>query len=372
MDFQLSEEEEIINDSLKGWLSRKYTFSDWQQNITDNRGYSSENWKTFAEMGWLGLSIPDEFDGSGLGYLERNLVAEAFGRHLVTEPYFSTAVLSADLVNRIGSLSQKKDILPKIVAGEMRLAFAHAEKASRFSLQDLSTQATQSGADYLLNGEKILVLDAESADRFLVLARNGDSVGVFLVGPDAKGIDQHVYKTVDDRIAADITFNDTPAILLGDPNVDQHTAIEEICDKAIIYLCAEGLGAMEALFEQTVEYLKTRKQFGATLSSFQVLQHRVAEMKTELDCIRAITLSAASLATAETSLRKRTVSAAKVQLVKSAQFIGRNAIQLHGGIGMTNEMPIGQFFKRLLVIETFFGGAEYHKRRFQEHPSELA
>lgn len=378
MDFRLTDEQAMLENSLKGWLSRSYEFSQWKRGIALNPPFSTENWSHFSDMGWLAIMTSEEFGGLGLGGLEEMLVAQAFGFHLVTEPYLSCVVLGAGLIEAAGTPAQKAEWLPRIIGAELRIAGALAEPGQCFVLNRVSTRAEWLDGGYRLTGVKSFVLDGPSADRLIVVARTSggvaDEVGLslFLIDPAAPGVSQRIYRTVDDRQAFDVTLDRVAAeVLLGSPG-DAQPAIDRVADRAVVYLCAEGVGAMQALLEATLSYVKVRSQFGKAIGDFQVIQHRIVDLRVQIDVARALTTHAASCLDSDRVARMRAVSAAKTQVGRSARHVGRDAIQLHGGIGMTNELQVGQHFKRLQMVETMFGDIDHHKRRFASLPSPLS
>ncbi|MDR5651215.1 acyl-CoA dehydrogenase family protein [Ruixingdingia sedimenti] len=372
MDFRPTEEQAILKDSVAGWLRRSYGFEAWRKLAAERPPFSPANWASFADMGWLGLTIPEDMGGIGQGQLERMLLAEAFGAHLVMEPYLSTAVLGAELIARAGSPAQQEALLPRIAAGDLRLAFAHAETGSRFALDAPQVRAAAAGGGHMITGRKIVVWDAGTADLLVVLAQDGGQdgaqVAAFLVDPAGPGVAMQTYATVDDRQAADIAFTNAPAERLGAGGL---AAIEAAADSGVLWLCAEGIGAMAALIDQTLDYVKVRKQFGQPIGDFQVIQHRVVDLRVALEGARAITLYASALPPEDGDERRRAVSAAKVQVGRAARLIGRDAVQLHGGMGMTDQLAIGHYFKRLLVVETLLGDIAHHQARFAALPTEL-
>jgi alkylation response protein AidB-like acyl-CoA dehydrogenase len=378
MDFRLNDEQAMLGESLSGWLARNYGFEQWRRLTARRPPYSLENWDSFAAMGWLRLAMPEDTGGMGLGAIEEAGVGEAFGSHLVVEPYLSSIVLSAGLIALAGTAAQQSAMLPAIGDGRLRIAFAHAEAESRFELSRIGTRAARTEAGHVLSGRKILVLDAPGADRIMVLARTAGDIaaeaglGLFILDPKSQGVSLRSYTTVDDRQAADLVLDGAVAEeVLGDPEA-AYPAVVAATDRALVYLCAEGVGAMSALCEQTLAYVRIRQQFGQPIGDFQVIQHRVVDMRVQLECARALTLYAASVADGEPLERARAASAAKVQVGRSARFVGRAAVQLHGGIGMTDELAVGHYFKRLLMVETLLGDIDFHQRRFASLPSELA
>lgn len=362
MDFSLTDEQKMLQDSLADWLSR---------NAGNHAGIqAADHWSEMADMGWLGVALPAEHGGFGFGAMEQMLVAEAFGKHLVHAPYLSTVVLSANLILACGTEDQQQAWLPAIASGEQKFAFAYAERRSRHRLDVVTTRARREGSGYVLDGEKILVLDAPEANRLIVSARlegaddDADGISLFIVDPSAEGVTARAYATLDGRRAADIGFRGVRVEALLGLEGAAWCGLQMVIDQAVAMLCAEGVGAMQALLDATLAYVKVRHQFGRVIGDFQVVQHRIVDMRIELDCARAAAMLAASLAGADEIARGKATSAAKVQLDRAARFIGSNAIQLHGGIGMTDELAVGHYFKRLRMLQTLLGDADHHRARF--------
>jgi len=362
MDFNLNEEQQMLQDSLADWLSRH---AGTQHGIA-----AGDHWREMAEMGWLGVALPTEYDGFGLGAMEQMLVAEAFGMHLVRGAYTASIVLSANLILSCGTEAQRQAWLPEIASGARKFAFAYAERHSRHRLDVVTTRAHREGSGYVLDGEKILVLEAPEADRLIVSARldgaadDVQGIGLFVVDPSSDGVTTRAYATLDGGRAADIGFGGVRAEALLGAEGAAWPAIQMVADHAVAMLCAEGVGAMQALLDATLEYIKIRQQFGRPIGDFQVIQHRIVDMRIELDCARAAAMLAASLVGADEVTRGKATSAAKVQLGRAARFVGSNAIQLHGGIGMTDALAIGHYFKRLRMLQTVLGDADHHRMRF--------
>jgi alkylation response protein AidB-like acyl-CoA dehydrogenase len=370
MDFQLSEEQTLLADSVESWLQDKYDFDRWRKLVKTDLGYAEENWKTMAELGWLAIPLPEEAGGLGGGAVDAALLAERFGRHMVAEPYFSTVILGAGLIQAAGDDKQKAEWLPAIAEGKAKWAFAHAEHGSRFALNETRAKATKNGDGWRLSGKKIVVWDAASADRLIVLARSagGDTdakgLGLFVVDGSGASVIRHDYRTVDNRRASDIQFDQAPVLaVLGDP-ANALPAVEAVIDQAIVFMASEAVGAMAALHETTLAYAKTRKQFGRAIGEFQVIQHRLVDMMMQVESARSLALLAALKAAAEPNERARAAAAAKVQLGRSGRFVGQQAVQIHGGMGMTDELNVGHYMKRLMMLDTTFGNADFHQRRF--------
>ena len=372
MDFDLSEEQRLLKESVEGLLGNSYDFDQRRKYMAEKGGWSQSVWGKLAEQGLLGLPFSEDDGGFGAGAVEIMIVMEAMGRALVLEPYLSTVVIGGGLLRRGGSAAQKAAHLPSIIDGSKTFAFAQLEKNSRYDLQDISTSAKKKGDGYVIDGEKFVVLNGEAADTLIVTARtkggqrDADGIGVFLVPGNARGVAKKGYPTQDGVHAADITFTGVEVgadAAIGDPEKSL-PLIERVVDDARTALCAEAVGIMDESLKTTVEYLKTRKQFGVPIGSFQTLQHRAADMFVALEQARSMSMFATMAADIEDAKERATaVAAAKVQIGKSAKFVGQQSIQLHGGIGMTMEAKIGHYFKRLTMIENTFGDTDYHLRR---------
>ncbi len=369
MDFQLNDEQKLLADSLEGWLRKEYSFEHWRKLVKTEQGYSDANWAHFAEMGWLGVALPEAHGGLGGGAVETMVIGERFGAALVAEPYLSSVVLGGGLVAAAGSEAQQAEILPALAEGRSKLAFAFAEHGARFALNDVSVKAEKAGSGYTLSGKKIVVWDAPGADLLVVLARSAggrqdhQGLGLFLVDNQAKGVNRQDYRTVDNRRAADISFEAAPALALGDPEAGL-PIVERVVDSAMAYLAAEAVGAMQVLYETTLAYLKTRKQFGRAIGDFQVLQHRMVDMMIHVEQSRSLALYASLAQSRPATECAKAAAAAKVQVGKSGKWVGQQAVQLHGGMGMTDELTVGHYMKRLMMIDTAFGHADHHQRRF--------
>jgi pimeloyl-CoA dehydrogenase small subunit len=369
MDFELSEEQRLLKESVERLLKDRYEFETRKRYMAEGDGWSRELWKQYAELGLLGLPFDEKYGGFGGGPVETMIVTEAFGRALALEPFFATVVLGGGFVRFGGSETQKRALLPKIAEGGLLLAFAHTERQSRFDLFDVATSAKRDGSGYVLDGAKGVVLHGDAADQLIVSARiSGDrrdkkGIALFLVDAKAPGVSRRGYPTVDGLRAAEITLANVrvPAdAVIGEPG-NAFPLIERVIDAAIAALCAEAVGAMGAMHELTVEYLKTRKQFGVPIGAFQVLQHRAVDMFVALEQARSMAYFATMMAEEPNAAeRRRAIAAAKVQVGRSARFVGQQAIQLHGGIGMTMEYKVGHYFKRATMIDTLYGDADHH------------
>ena len=372
MDFDLSEEQRLLKDSVDGLLKSSYEFEQRKKYAGEKGGWSKSVWEKFAEQGLLGLPFTEEDGGFGAGGVETMIVMEALGKSLVLEPYLATVVIGGGFLRRGASAAQKAAYIPGIIDGSKTFAFAQQEKNSRYELSDVTTTAKKQGDGYVIDGEKFVVINGQSADTLIVTARTSGNrndkrgIAVFLVPADAKGITIKSYTTQDGRGAADISFSGvvvSAGAAIGNPN-DGLALIEQVVDDARIALCAEAVGGMEASLNESVEYLKTRKQFGVAIGTFQVLQHRASDMFVFLEQARSMTMFATMAADFDNAAdRANAVAAAKVQIGKSLRFVGQQSIQLHGGVGMTIEFKIGHYFKRLSMIENTFGDTDYHLNR---------
>ena len=372
MDFDLSEEQRLLKESVDGLLGSSYDFDSRKKYMTEKGGWSRSVWGKLAEQGLLGLPFSEDDGGFGAGAVETMIVMEALGKALVLEPYLPTVVIAGGFLRRGGSAAQKAAHIPGIIDGSKTLAFAQLEKNSRYDLYDVATSAKKKGDGWVIDGEKFVVLNGENADTLVVTARTSggqrdkDGIGVFLVPGNARGVAKKGYPTQDGLHGADITFTGVEVgadAVIGDP-AGGLALIERVVDDARVAMCAEAVGAMDESLKSTVEYLKTRTQFGVPIGSFQTLQHRAADMFVAVEQARSMSMFATMASDFEDARERATaVAAAKVQIGKSAKFVGQQSIQLHGGIGMTQEARIGHYFKRLTMIENTFGDTDYHLRR---------
>ncbi len=364
MDFDLSEDQRLLKESVDKLIQDQYQFQQRKGFMAEPAGYSSAMWSRFAEQGLLGLPFPETLGGFGGGPVETMIVMETFGRGLVVEPYFATVILAGGLLRRAADPALLGSLLPQVCAGKLKLAFAHVERHSRYDLFDVSTAAKKDGSAYVVDGAKSVVLHGDAADQILVSARlsggrsDRDGIGLFLVDAKSPGVARRGYATQDGMRAAEVTLTGVRATLLNDNAL---SLIEHAVDEAIAALCAEAVGVMQSMHDLTLEYLKTRKQFGRAIGSFQVLQHRSVDMLVALEGARSMAMFAAVMAAEEDAKeRGRAISAAKVQIGRSGKHIGQEAVQLHGGIGMTMEYSVGHYFKRMTTIEQLYGDADGH------------
>ena len=373
MNFELSEEQRLLKDSAERFVRENCALERRRALVEEEPGYSEIHWRQMADLGWLGIGVPEEYGGTGGGPLETMVLMEAFGAGLVLEPYFPSVVLGAGLVERAGSAAQKEAILPAAVAGDLKLAFAWVEPQAGYDLFDVETAAERRGDGYVINGAKGVVLGAASADRIVVSARTAGGsrdpvgIGLFLVDREASGLKLRGYRTVDGLRAAEISLDNVAAgedAVLGDPQ-GALPVMEAVAERAIAALCAEAVGAMDVIVRDTAEYLKTRKQFGRPIGAFQVLQHEFTDMLMASEEARSMMYVATlRLAERDPVQRAKAVSGAKHLAGRHGRFIGQTAIQLHGGMGMTEEMAVGHYFKRLTMIDVMLGDEAYHLKRY--------
>jgi alkylation response protein AidB-like acyl-CoA dehydrogenase len=369
MDFELKPEQEQLRDMLQRYVRKDYAFEARRRIIASPEGFSRDAWATFAELGLTGIGIPEEHGGIGGDAVDLFVVMESLGTGLVVEPYLATVVLGAGLVRDAGSGAQKEAILPAVARGQMFLALAHFEPGGRFDIEHVATTAKRSGPGYVLKGSKAVVLAGEAADKLIVSAATQSGVSLFLVDAKAKGVSRKGYPTRDGQRAADLALDDVAvdaAARIGNEG-EGLAHVERAVDAAIAALCAEAVGCMDALNAHTLEYLKTRKQFGVAIGTFQVLKHRMADMFIAAAQARSMAYLAVLRADdADRARRRRAISAAKALVGKSARVVGQGAVQLHGGMGVVDELIVSHYFKRLTAINTTFGDADHHLARYSD------
>jgi pimeloyl-CoA dehydrogenase small subunit len=369
MDFELSDEQRLLKDSVERLATQRYDFESRKKFMAEPDGWSRALWKQYVDLGLTALPFAEEHGGIGGGPVETMIVMEAFGRALALEPYFATIVLGGGFLRHGATDAAKGELVPKVAAGETLLAFAHTERQARYDLADVAATAKKDGAGYVLDGAKSLALHGDCADKVIVSARvSGDQrskngIGLFLVDAKADGVTRRGYPTVDGLRAAEVTLTGVKVdadAAIGEPG-NAYPLIERVVDAGIAALAAEAVGAMSAMHEITVDYLKQRKQFGVPIGNFQVLQHRAGDMLIALEQARSMAMLATMMAEEENAAeRRKAIAAAKVQIGRSGKIVGEGAIQLHGGIGMTMEYKVGHYFKRVTMIDKTFGDADYH------------
>ncbi len=373
MDFSFTEEQTLLQESIARFVQNDYGFDDRQSSVQSELGYSAENWSTFAELGWLGVPFSEADGGFGGGAVDSMIMMEQFGKGLIIEPYLATVILAGGALKNGGNEAQKAKYLPGVVDGSSQGALAFAEPQARFNVADVATTATAQGDGYVISGAKAVVLNGPSANFIVMSARTSgdqrdtDGISLFVVDADADGITRQDYPTVDAFRASEITFENVQVgadALIGEAG-EGLAVLQQTIDEAILAVGAEAVGCMEKLYKDTVEYCKQREQFGQAIGKFQVLQHRMVDMFMEHEQSKSMMFMAAMrLDEGYGDAAQKAVSAFKVQVGKSGKFVGQSAVQLHGGMGMTEELNIGHYFKRLTIIDTLFGNADFHLKRF--------
>ena len=373
MDFQFTQEQQQFSDALRRWMEKDYTFEHRKKIVHSQSGVSDDAWSTLTELGMTALPVPEEQGGFSGTAIDMLVVMKEIGRGLVVEPYLATA-LGARFLALAG---KQESLLEQVGTGELKLAAALGEKQSRFDLFDIQTTATKNGDGYTINGTKVVVIHGGQAGQLIVSARSSgqqrdtDGISLFVVPADTAGVTRKDYRTIDGQRAADIRFDNVqvPAsALLGEAGAGWEI-LDAASDYGVTLLCAEAIGAMEALNAATLDYMKTRQQFGVPIGKFQALQHRMAEMFMQYQQASSMaTLAAVKVSSEDAVERRRTVSAVKARVGQAAKFVGQQAVQLHGGMGVTDELPAAHHFKRLAMIEQTLGDTDYHLARFIAQP----
>jgi len=370
MNFNLSEEQGQIRDSIARFVSENYSLEQRNAVVAQPHGFSAGHWRRFADLGWLSIPFSESLDGFGGGPVDTMVLMQEFGRGLVAEPYLATVLLFGGLLQSGASADIKGEYIPRIIAGEVQGAFAYLERQSRYEMTDIVTRAEQRGGRWVLNGEKSVVLNGGAADMLVVAARSAgespDASGItlFLVDPAAAGVERVAYRMTDGQEAADIAFREVEAGAVIGAVGDGYALMAPVVDAARLAVCAHALGIMEALSARTVEYCKTREQFGAPIGSFQALQHRLVDMFGACEKVKSLLYRAVCTTQDGSADAARSLLALKVMTGTAGRLVGGEAIQLHGGMGMTDELPVGFFVKRLMICNTLFGDADYHRGRF--------
>jgi len=373
MDFSFTEEQSMLRDTVASYLADNYGFDQRRAALGREPFWRPDVWSAFAdELGILGAAFPEALGGLGGGYTENMVVMEELGKALVVEPYLGTVVIGGGFLKH-GAPASAEEMIGQIIAGKAIFAFAYAEPQGRYNIRDLKTTARKDGAGYVLNGHKAVVVGAPYATHLVVTARTGGGqrdaggISVFIVPKSAKGVSTRDYPTVDGFRASEVYFENVAlgaeARIGGEG--EALPLVEKVMDEAIAATCAEACGVLRRLQEGTVEYTKQRKQFGVPISSFQVLQHRMVDMFIQLEQSISMTYMATIRLSDSDAERAKAASAAKVQIGKACKFVGQNAVQLHGGMGVTDEMAIGHYFKRATMIEGLFGSTDHHLARYE-------
>jgi pimeloyl-CoA dehydrogenase small subunit len=375
MDFDLSDEQRLLQDSVTRLMADRYAFDQRKQYLKSPEGYSAALWSQYADLGLLGLPFAEEYGGFGGGAQEIMLVMQAFGHALILEPYFATVVLGGTALQRAASDTQKSAVLPAIAEGRLKLAFAHSERQARYDLSDVVTTAKRSGNGWVLDGAKAVVIHGDSADKLVVSARTSgeryaeDGITLFLLDANAPGVARRGYATRDELRAADIALGNVQA---GDADVLGEvgkglSVVRRVIEAGIAATAAESVGAMEAMHSMTLEYSKTREQFGKPIGSYQVVQHRLADMFMTLEQGRSMAMLATMMVDhPDDAERAHKLAMAKVGVGQAGRYVSQSAIQMHGGIGMTEEYAVGHYFRRCMVIERLFGDTAHYLQSLAE------
>lgn len=381
MDFNYSEEQVLLRESIGKFLQKNYSFEQRRAIIQGREGMNAAVWDGFASMGLHGIPVPEEFGGFGGSGVDVMLVMEAFGRALVVEPYLSSTIMAGYTIALGGSDAQRSILLPRIADGSMKFAFGHGEPGTRYELNQVATTARQENGMWVINGAKSVMMHGGLADLLIVSARTSgevDSPGgisLFFVNPAESGVTGREYPTYDGMRAAEVGFDNvtiSPESIIGVLD-GGYALLEAVTDRGIAAVCAEAVGCMDALKDATLDYLKTRQQFGMPIGKFQALQHRLVDMLIQTEQARSMAMLAAVKVDApDTTERRRCLAAAKELVGRAGRFVGQQAIQLHGGMGMTDELAVGHYVKRLAAIETMFGDGDLQVDRFTSSQVEVA
>ncbi len=372
MDFRFSEEQKLLRDTLGRFAREHYSFEQRRKIVCSPEGYSREHWHRLAELGWLGIPFSEADGGLGGGMIEVMIVMEEFGRALVVEPYLANIVLAGGVLSRVASGDQRRALLPPLIDGSLMMSLAYAEPIGRYVVHEIRTTAERNRGGFLLNGHKAVVLNGSGADKFIVSARTSgsaaqaDGITLFVVDGQAEGLSRRGYPTIDGFRAADLRLHNVQveeSAVLG--RIAEGLApLEAVIDDAIVAIGAEGAGAMDFLIRATVDHTKTRKQFGAPIASFQVLQHRMVDMFIEREQTISLLYKAAMSCATDGLDARRAASVLKIQLGKAARYVAQQAVQLHGAMGMADEVAVAHYFKRLSMIGQQFGNADFHAERY--------
>ena len=373
MDFSLTEEQVMLKDSVAKFLADNYAAEQREAVLKQEAGFSAKHWASFSELGWLTIPFSEEVGGFGGNVADVSAVMEEFGKVLVVEPYWSSIVLAGQLIARCTNEALKTRAMPQLISGEAQYSFAWLEAQSSFSLSHVGATATKQGDSYCLNGQKNLVLNA-SANYFLIVARSSDDVAsesgisLFVVDANNPALKKESVRLIDGQLACNIEFSD---LLINQDDMltaegEAYPLIAEVVDEALVALCAEAVGAMTYLYKATAEYANTRKQFGVAIGSFQALQHRMVDMFMATEQCKSLLVRAQCAILDGSADRAQDVAVLKAMVGKYGRKVAEEAVQIHGGMGVTNEMPIGHYLKRLMMIDMYFGGSDIHRRRFSD------
>ena len=374
MDFNFTEEQTLLENMVTSFVRDNYTWEAREAIVKTEEGWKPENWNQFAELGLLGVPFAEEFGGLGGSVVDTMIVMEQFGKGLVVEPYMPSVVLAGGLISSLGSKEQVESIIPTIISGEARYAFAHSEPQSRFDLYDVKTSAVENGGDFVLNGFKSVVFGGPIATHLIISARTSgeqrdtNGITLFLVDKTAAGLTLQNYPTIDEYRASEVVIENlkiSKDMILGKLD-NAYAAIDENIDRSTIAVCAEAVGILEVLKDTTIDYCKNRKQFGQAIGKNQSIQHRLVDMMIEYEQSKSILYMACTADLSNPSDRKKAVSGAKARIGKAIKYVGENAIQLHGGMGMVDEYMVSHYFKRATMLGILFGNEDYHMKRFSD------
>ncbi|MEW5009240.1 MAG: acyl-CoA dehydrogenase family protein [Cycloclasticus sp.] len=372
MNFNLSEEQNMLKDSVSRFVQNQYDFDTRRKFVGTEEGFSRENWQTFADLGWLSIPFTEAQGGFAGSVLDSMVVMEEMGKGLVAEPFVATVLLFGGLLSKSSNSASYQSTMQAIIDGEVQGAFAYLERQSRFEVTDIKTTATKNSDGYSLNGEKTVVFNGASADKIIVSARTSgeqfdqQGISLFMIDANAQGIEKTTYRLMDGQCVANIVLNDVQVSadqLVGELDV-AYPLMQTVINEVMIAICAEALGIMQVLNETTIEYAKTRKQFGVAIGSFQALQHRMVDTFMACEQSQSLLLRAAGSHAAGNEESELDILALKVMIGRAGKLIGGEAIQIHGGMGITDELNVGHYVKRLMMINTTFGDADYHQQKF--------
>ena len=372
MDLSYTDEQNLLRDSLQRFVSSNYDINHRNKLTSTEEGFSRENWQQYADLGWLAMSFAEEDGGIGGTPVDTQVMMEEFGKGLIVEPFLASIVMAGTALSEAGSEAQKETLIPGLIDGSLIATVAIAEPDTHQEFERINMTATLKDGEYSLSGQKAVVLSAQSANQIIVAARTSgqdadhDGISFFIVAADSKGLSRKDFPTVDGLRASDLTFDSVKVpsdSLLGEAGKG-YPLLTKIINRAILALSAEAVGAMEILYKDTIAYTKQREQFDHALSDFQVLKHRMTEMFVEYSLAKSLTLKATMLESQGSEETQRTIHALKYLIGKTSRFVAQNAVQLHGGMGMTEELRVAHYFKRLTVIDAMFGNTDYHLERF--------
>ena len=374
MNFDFTEEQTLLDNMVTSFVRDNYDWDTRCNIVKSEEGWKEENWKQFAELGLLGVPFEEQYGGLGGKPTDLMIVMEQFGKGLVVEPYLPSIILAGGLISKLGTETQKNEIIPEIISGHRRYVFAYAEPQSRFDLFDIKTSATQKNENYIINGFKSVVFGASSATHLIIAARTSDDqrsksgITLFLVDVKSDGITLQNYPTIDEYRASEVVIenlNVSSENILGNVN-DAYETIEEVVDISTIAACSEAVGILQVLKDSTTEYCKNRKQFGQPISKNQVIQHRLVDMMIEYEQAKSILYMAITADHSNSEERQKATSAAKARIGKAIKSLGESSIQLHGGMGVVDEYNVSHYFKRATMIGVLFGNVDYHMKRYTD------